>query len=195
MSNLCTSISRYALELVYSEVVKKLRRQGDESNNNRSCATQSRYLLPCSHRIQLGVPLDITDIHPRWRVHSVFPPLNIPWQHVDPGTLAVLKDPSVELPRKGRPKGTRMLQTSAEIVQHAADQMAKVRRCGSCHKAGHNRRKCPKLLNNQSQLVGENESRADEWQRKTRVPETMMKLVMVMQTMLILRQCGETYGH
>ncbi|KAK9371611.1 uncharacterized protein V1513DRAFT_434491 [Lipomyces chichibuensis] len=72
--------------------------------------------------------------------------------------LLVLKDPSVELPRKGRPRGTRRLKASAEIVQHAAAHVAKVRRCGTCHEAGHNQRKCPKVLNRQSQPVSESEN-------------------------------------
>ncbi|KAK9485385.1 hypothetical protein V1527DRAFT_503930 [Lipomyces starkeyi] len=62
-------------------------------------------------RIPLGMSLYITDIHPGWGVHPVFPPLNVPWQQVDSDRLAVLKDPSVELPRKGRPRGTRRLKT------------------------------------------------------------------------------------
>ncbi|KAK9371919.1 uncharacterized protein V1513DRAFT_460991 [Lipomyces chichibuensis] len=143
------------------ETSKQLR-QGDESNNECSCATWNRYLLPCSHRIQLGVPIDVTDIHPRWRVHAVFPPLNLPWQQLDLDRLSVLKDPSVDLPRKGRPRGTRRLKTSAEVAQHVADQVAKVRRCGTCHEAGHNKRKCPKVLNRQSQPVSESENIADE---------------------------------
>ncbi|KAK9390081.1 hypothetical protein V1515DRAFT_613559 [Lipomyces mesembrius] len=89
-SMLCTRISRSALKLVYTEVLKK---------------------------IQLGVPLDVS-----------LPVLE-------------LKDPVVLLKRKGRPKGTRRLQTSAEIVQ----RQERVQHCGSCHQAGHNRRRCGSL--------------------------------------------------
>ncbi|KAK9344556.1 hypothetical protein V1522DRAFT_410121 [Lipomyces starkeyi] len=54
-SNLCTAISRSVLELVYAEVVKKLRQQEEEcSRENCGCSTWNRYLLPCSHRIELA---------------------------------------------------------------------------------------------------------------------------------------------
>ncbi|KAK9360805.1 hypothetical protein V1504DRAFT_453311 [Lipomyces starkeyi] len=70
MSKLCTAISQSALELVYAEVVKKLHQQEEEgSGENCRCSTWNRHLLPCSHRIQLGVPISITDIHPRWWVY------------------------------------------------------------------------------------------------------------------------------
>ncbi|KAK9359559.1 hypothetical protein V1504DRAFT_457629 [Lipomyces starkeyi] len=60
--------------------------------------------------------------------------------------LSSLKDPEVLLKgRRGRHRGTRRLETSAEIVQKAADRTEKVRRCGFCHKAGHNCRTCPEL--------------------------------------------------
>ncbi|KAK9384951.1 hypothetical protein V1515DRAFT_609608, partial [Lipomyces mesembrius] len=58
---------------------------------------------------------------------------------------------------KGRPRGTWRLKTSAEIVQKAADRMEKVRRFGSCHKIGHNRRRCPGLLREWSQATGTKE--------------------------------------
>ncbi|KAK9249676.1 hypothetical protein V1507DRAFT_469955 [Lipomyces tetrasporus] len=61
--------------------------------------------------------------------------------------LLDLKDPAAALPRKGRPRGTRPLKTSAEIVQIATARIKKLRRCGSCKNTGHNRRKCPKLSN------------------------------------------------
>ncbi|KAK9319397.1 hypothetical protein V1517DRAFT_266376, partial [Lipomyces orientalis] len=99
-SNLCTAISSYAWELVYSEVVKKQLRQGDEPNNECTCATLNSYLLPSSHRIQLGIPLDITNIHPCKRVHPVFPPLNLLSQEVDPDRLAVLKNPQMNFLEK-----------------------------------------------------------------------------------------------
>ncbi|KAK9329045.1 hypothetical protein V1520DRAFT_370686 [Lipomyces starkeyi] len=138
---LCIAISRSALELVYAE-----EEEGDEC----SCTVKSRYILPCSHQIQLGLPLDVTHIHPRSRVQPTLPALNITPQHLQPDVLSVLKDPQSALPRKGRLRGTRRLQTSAEIIQKVADRTEKVRGCGSYHKVGHNRRKCPKLLNQHS---------------------------------------------
>ncbi|KAK9350127.1 hypothetical protein V1523DRAFT_429361 [Lipomyces doorenjongii] len=135
-AQLCTVISRPALELVYAEVIKKLHLQIVEGGTEDacSCSIWHRYLLPCLHRIQLGVPIDVADIHPRWRVHPVFPPLNINWAHIDPETLSNVKDPQVGLPRKGRPRGTRRLPTSAEIVQKPQTE----------------RKKCPKLVNQES---------------------------------------------
>ncbi|KAK9357403.1 hypothetical protein V1504DRAFT_436770 [Lipomyces starkeyi] len=70
----------------------------------------------------VGVPLDVQEIHPE------LPPLNVSWQHIDPDRLSVLQNPLVALPRKGRPRRTRRLKTSAEIVQKAADRMEKVSR-------------------------------------------------------------------
>ncbi|KAK9427569.1 hypothetical protein V1505DRAFT_417432 [Lipomyces doorenjongii] len=146
-AKLCTAISRSALDLVYVEAMKKVHKQEEEGTKYKcSCETANRYLLPCSHRIQVGVPLDVQEIHPCWRVHPELPPLKVSWQHIDPDRLSVLQDPPVTLPRKGRRKGTRRLKTPAEVVQKAADRMEKVRRCGSCHKIGHNRRRCPGLL-------------------------------------------------
>ncbi|KAK9371900.1 uncharacterized protein V1513DRAFT_454017, partial [Lipomyces chichibuensis] len=58
-----------------------------------------------------------------------------------------------------RPRGTRRLKTSAEIVQKAADRMNRVRRCGSCRRVGHNRRRCPRLL---SKMPSANEIDLDE---------------------------------
>ncbi|KAK9319779.1 hypothetical protein V1517DRAFT_31318 [Lipomyces orientalis] len=97
-----------------------------------SSTIRSRYLLPCSHHIELGRPIDLPSIHPRWRVQATLA-INVPPQHVDPAILAVLQDPPVAMPRirKGRPKGMRRLQTSAEIVQQAADRTEKARQCGS----------------------------------------------------------------
>ncbi|KAK9327850.1 hypothetical protein V1520DRAFT_393572 [Lipomyces starkeyi] len=129
-----------ALELVYAEVVKKLHHQEEESTIDEcSCTLRSRYLLPCLHQIQLGLPLDVTRIHPRLKVPPTLPALNITSQHLQPDVLSVLKDPQSALPRKG-----------PEIMQKVADRIGKVRRCGSHHKIGHTRRKCPKLLNQQS---------------------------------------------
>ncbi|KAK9361521.1 hypothetical protein V1504DRAFT_432619 [Lipomyces starkeyi] len=58
----------------------------------------------------------------------------------------MLKDPPVTLPRKGRPKGTRRLPTSSEIVQKAADRVENVRRCKVCKGTGHNKLTFPKVL-------------------------------------------------
>ncbi|KAK9258332.1 hypothetical protein V1519DRAFT_26786 [Lipomyces tetrasporus] len=75
--------------------------------------------------------LDVTDIHPPWRVNPVLPPLSVALHNIDPDTLSsVLKDPSITLPRKGRPRETRRLQTSAENVLNVIDRREKVRRCG-----------------------------------------------------------------
>ncbi|KAK9326621.1 hypothetical protein V1520DRAFT_394395 [Lipomyces starkeyi] len=140
-SKLCTAISRSALYLIYTEVMKKVRQQEKESSwETCDCSAWNRYLLPCSHRIQLGVPISITDVHPRWWVNPKFPPVNVFFQHIDAEVLLHLKDPAAALPRKGRPKGTRRLQTSAEVVQKMTDRVEKVRRCGSCKKTGHDRR-------------------------------------------------------
>ncbi|KAK9327973.1 hypothetical protein V1520DRAFT_266644, partial [Lipomyces starkeyi] len=89
----------------------------------------------------LGVALDVTQIHPRWRVQVSLPVLEVTKQNLGTSVLSQLKDPVVLLKRKGRPRGTRRLQTSAEIVQKAE----RVRHCGSCHPAGHNRRSCGRL--------------------------------------------------
>ncbi|KAK9362205.1 hypothetical protein V1504DRAFT_474501 [Lipomyces starkeyi] len=76
-----------------------------------------------------------------------------------------LKDPPAALPRKGRPRGTRRLNTSAETVQIATDRIEKVRRRGSCKNTGHNRRKCPKLSSNLTNT--ENETTATEQDERT----------------------------
>ncbi|KAK9344078.1 hypothetical protein V1522DRAFT_437736 [Lipomyces starkeyi] len=111
---LCTAISRSALELVFAEVVKKLHHQEEEGAIDEcSCTVRNK--------LQLGLPLDVTRIHPRWRVQPTLPALNITSQHLQPDMLSVLKDPQGALPRKGRPRGTRRLQTSAEIIQSAVD--------------------------------------------------------------------------
>ncbi|KAK9489198.1 hypothetical protein V1508DRAFT_458636 [Lipomyces doorenjongii] len=129
-SKLCTAISRSGLELVYGKVLKKMQRQQEDGSwETCTCSAWHRYLLPCSHRIQLGVPISVTDIHPRWRVYPDFPPVNVSCTS-----------------EKGRPKGTRRFQTSAEIVQKTTDSIEKVGRCGSCKMPGHNRRKCPQLF-------------------------------------------------
>ncbi|KAK9345888.1 hypothetical protein V1522DRAFT_458220 [Lipomyces starkeyi] len=150
-SGLCTVISRSALELkLHLQVV-----EGDAAEILCDCSIWHRHRLPCFHRIRLGIRIPVADIHPRSRVRPVFPPLNINWQHIDPETLLTVRDPPVGLPRRGRPRGTRRLPTSAEIVQETADRDGKVRRCGSCHK---------KLLSQQSlqEMAGEDEQTANE---------------------------------
>ncbi|KAK9344408.1 hypothetical protein V1522DRAFT_437400 [Lipomyces starkeyi] len=99
----------------------------DGTTDKCSCTVRSRYLLPCSHQIQLGVPLDVTQIHPRWRVQVSVPVLEVTKQNLGTSVLSQLKDPVVLLNRKGRPRGTRRLQTSAEIVQKAE----RVRHCAN----------------------------------------------------------------
>ncbi|KAK9311605.1 hypothetical protein V1524DRAFT_418851 [Lipomyces starkeyi] len=136
--------------------------QEEGTKDKCNCATSNRYLLPCSHQILFGVPLDVHDIHPRWRVHPEIPPLNVNWQDIDSQKLRVLKDPQAALPRKGRPRGTRRLRTSAEVIQKATDRMEKVRRCGSCHKVGHNRRRCLGLSNKES-LQGRSDTETRNW--------------------------------
>ncbi|KAJ8100210.1 hypothetical protein POJ06DRAFT_281343 [Lipomyces tetrasporus] len=133
-ANLCTAISRSALDIVYAEVMKMRYNQEEEGTKYKcNCATSNRYLLPCSYQILFGVSLFEHDIHPRWRVHPEIPPLN------------------AALPRKGRPRGTRRLRTSTE----------KGRRCGSCHNVGHNRRRCPGLSNKES-LQGRSDTESEE---------------------------------
>ncbi|KAK9249887.1 hypothetical protein V1507DRAFT_395506, partial [Lipomyces tetrasporus] len=63
---------------------------------------RSRYL--CHAHLQLGLPLDVTHIHPRWRVQPTLPARNSTSQHLQPDVLSVLKD--TQLPRKGHPIGT-----------------------------------------------------------------------------------------
>ncbi|KAK9327603.1 hypothetical protein V1520DRAFT_348386, partial [Lipomyces starkeyi] len=103
-----------------------------------------RYLLPCSHQIQSGLPIDVGSIHPRWRVQVTFPPIEVP-DSMNADALAFVKVPPLASARKGRPKGTRRLPTSAETTQRVSDRIEKVRRCRSCNRIGHNRRTCPKL--------------------------------------------------
>ncbi|ODQ71079.1 hypothetical protein LIPSTDRAFT_5106 [Lipomyces starkeyi NRRL Y-11557] len=106
------------MELVYAAVMKKKQHQEeDDTWESCRCSTWNRYLLPCSHRIQLGVPISITQIDPRWWVHPEFLPVNVAFQRIDAAILLELKDPVATLPRKGRPNGTRRLQTPAEVVQ------------------------------------------------------------------------------
>ncbi|ODQ75271.1 hypothetical protein LIPSTDRAFT_69474 [Lipomyces starkeyi NRRL Y-11557] len=40
--------------------------------DNCNCATRIRYILPCPHQIQLGVPIQVTQVHlaGEFRAHS-----------------------------------------------------------------------------------------------------------------------------
>ncbi|KAK9333168.1 hypothetical protein V1520DRAFT_367105 [Lipomyces starkeyi] len=158
-AGLGTKISRSALELLHAEVMKRVHNQEEAgSSEHCKCDTYHRYLLPCSHNIRLNVPIDIRDIYPRWLVEqpTVPPDIATLYLYLDPVTLATLRDPPVMLPRKARPRGTRRLPTSAEIVQRAADRVENVRRCGLCKGPGHNKRTCPKvLMSNQSPMAND----------------------------------------
>ncbi|KAK9343506.1 hypothetical protein V1522DRAFT_438106 [Lipomyces starkeyi] len=146
-SMLCSAISRSALELIHAEVMKKVHGQEEPGTMDKcNCATRIRYLLPCSHQIRLGVPIQVTDVHPRWRIHGALPTLTIPSQNLDPSAIAGLKDPAVLVRRKGRPRGTRRLPTSAEIVQRAVDEV------------GHTRRTCPAPDNRSTGHMGDGQS-------------------------------------
>ncbi|KAK9330848.1 hypothetical protein V1520DRAFT_369158 [Lipomyces starkeyi] len=146
-SMLCTVISRSALEMVYAEVVKKLQHHEEEGTEGRcNCTIRTRFLLPCSHQIVLGQPIDVTAIHPRWIVQPI-PVIDMPSQDIDSAMLSVLRDPPA------CPKGSQRLQTSAEKIQKAADRIENVRRCKSCSKVGHNRRTCPKLKMDDTQEI------------------------------------------
>ncbi|ODQ71725.1 hypothetical protein LIPSTDRAFT_329804 [Lipomyces starkeyi NRRL Y-11557] len=99
-SMLCTVISRSALEMVYAEVVKKLQHHEEEGTEERcSCTITTRFLLPCSHQIVLGRPIDVTAIHPRWMVQLTLPVIDIPSQDIDSATTP---DVSREGPKSGR---------------------------------------------------------------------------------------------
>ncbi|KAK9362858.1 hypothetical protein V1504DRAFT_447675, partial [Lipomyces starkeyi] len=93
---LCTATSRSALELVHTEVVQKVYHQEENGTIDKcSCTVWSRYLLPCSHKIPLGLPLEVTQIHPHWRVQISLPDLNVPRHNLEPSVLSGLKDPEV----------------------------------------------------------------------------------------------------
>ncbi|KAK9328345.1 hypothetical protein V1520DRAFT_393174 [Lipomyces starkeyi] len=78
-SMLCTRISRSALEL-----------EEDGTTDKCSCTVRSRYLLPCSHQIQL--------------VQVSLPVLEVTNQNLGTSVLSQLKDLVVLLKRKGRPR-------------------------------------------------------------------------------------------
>ncbi|KAK9331883.1 hypothetical protein V1520DRAFT_368205 [Lipomyces starkeyi] len=162
-SMLCSAICRSALELIHAEVMKKVHGQEEPGTmDNCNCATRIRYLLPCSHQIQLGVPIQVAQVHPRWRIQGPLPAVTGPRVNLDLSAIAGLKDPAVLVRRKGRPRGTRRLSTSAEIVQRAADRAERVRRCGSCRMVGHTRRTCPVPDNDAANGTGEEDERQDK---------------------------------
>ncbi|KAK9350350.1 hypothetical protein V1523DRAFT_442675 [Lipomyces doorenjongii] len=120
----CVQQSRSALGMVYAEVMKRLHQE--QGHIDETCTS--------------WLPIDIGSIHPRWRVHGNLPPFNTPWQHIDPGTLSAIAGPAIcRRARKRLPKGTRRLRTSAATAQRVSDRVEKVKRCGSCHRVGHNR--------------------------------------------------------
>ncbi|KAK9326926.1 hypothetical protein V1520DRAFT_376272 [Lipomyces starkeyi] len=88
-SMLCTAISRSALEMVYAEVVKKLQHHEEEGCR---CKIRTRFLLPCSHEIVLGQPIDPT-----------IPVINNPSQDMDSAILVLLDPPKVGHNRRTYP--------------------------------------------------------------------------------------------
>ncbi|KAK9234668.1 hypothetical protein V1525DRAFT_452539 [Lipomyces kononenkoae] len=130
---LATRISRSALDLIHTEVMKIFHAQ-DEAGSIESCNCDVyyRYLLPCRHRIQIGVPVDVTHIRPRWLVAQ-------PQVQFD---LAAAQVDSLSLEMR--------LPTSAEIVQTAADRADNVRRCKKYKEPLHNKRTCPRNACNES---------------------------------------------
>ncbi|KAK9481836.1 hypothetical protein V1527DRAFT_522421 [Lipomyces starkeyi] len=120
---------------------RKLPLQKEVIGDNNLVRQKDARSMLCDCPWRLGVPLDVTQIHPRWRVQVSLPVLEVTKQNLGTSVLSQLKDPVVLLKRNGQPRRTRRLQTSAEIVQRAE----RVRHCGSCHQAGHNRRSCGRL--------------------------------------------------
>ncbi|KAK9327708.1 hypothetical protein V1520DRAFT_393680 [Lipomyces starkeyi] len=140
-SMLCSAISRSALELIHAEVMKKVHGQEEPGTmDNCNCATRIRYILPCPHQIQLGVPIQVTQ--------GPLPAVTGPRENLD----LSLKDHAVLIRRKD----------SAEIVQQAADRAERVRRCGSCRRVGHTRRTCPVPDNDSANGTGEEDERQDK---------------------------------
>src|SRR5690348_8131584 len=103
---LCTRISRFALEIVYAEVMKKLQHNEEGVDENCSCTISSRYLLPCSNHIQSGLPIDVGSIYPRWRVQVTLPPIEVP-HSMNADAFSFVKEPPLASARDGRPKGAR----------------------------------------------------------------------------------------
>ncbi|ODQ75331.1 hypothetical protein LIPSTDRAFT_67897, partial [Lipomyces starkeyi NRRL Y-11557] len=100
-SMLCSAISRSTLELIHAEVMEKVHGQEEPGTmDNCNCATRIRYLLPCSHQIQLGVPIQVTQVHPRWRIQVPLPAVTGPRENLDLSAIAGVKDPAVLVRRK-----------------------------------------------------------------------------------------------
>ncbi|KAK9341976.1 hypothetical protein V1522DRAFT_417632 [Lipomyces starkeyi] len=112
MSMLCSAIFGSALELIHTEVMKKIHWQEEPGTMDKcNCTTRIRF-LPCSHQIQLGVPLQFAQVHPRWRIQGALPALTVPSQNLDSSAIADIKDIAVLVKRKGRSRGTRRLRPS-----------------------------------------------------------------------------------
>ncbi|KAK9488808.1 hypothetical protein V1527DRAFT_380054, partial [Lipomyces starkeyi] len=60
-----------AMDMVYATVMK--RRYRDEKGIEEICSINSGYLLPCSHQLQSGLPIDARSIHPGWRLQVTLP--------------------------------------------------------------------------------------------------------------------------
>ncbi|KAK9238485.1 hypothetical protein V1525DRAFT_111213 [Lipomyces kononenkoae] len=182
---------------------KMQQREDDGAGLSCRCSTWNRYVLPSYHCIQVGIPISIRDIHPRWWVHPDLSPLEVTFEHIDTAILSELKDPAATLPRKGRPKGTRRLQTSAEVVQRTTDRIEKVRRCGSCKITGHNRRTCPRLSSNLTTpkmrrcLKNKRSIQQGNYVRMTRQTYKMMNHLPGTTTIIAMkksRKCGPRYS-
>ncbi|KAK9242960.1 hypothetical protein V1506DRAFT_555733 [Lipomyces tetrasporus] len=91
-AGICTKISRSALDLLHAEVMKKLHNQEEAgSSEHCNCDIYRRYLLPCSHKIRLGVPIDVQDIHPRWLIQQPNILLDLSTPRLCNGRLTALK--------------------------------------------------------------------------------------------------------
>ncbi|KAK9357952.1 hypothetical protein V1504DRAFT_462733 [Lipomyces starkeyi] len=115
------------------------------SSGNLSCETANRYLLACSHRIQVGVPLDVQEIHPRWRVHldsqTISPSLSHRgwlWSKRDKGQAnhEIFGEPAqglVRLPmyssRPGRPSWAKVCKVIATWVHDEMKSSLKFEGC------------------------------------------------------------------
>ncbi|KAK9366134.1 hypothetical protein V1509DRAFT_631017 [Lipomyces kononenkoae] len=187
---LCTSISRFALEMIYAEVTKRLHHQEEEgAAEGCSCAIRGRYLLPCSHLIEPGQSIDLTSIHPRWRVHATLPPINVASEHIDPQMLSAIRDPPLAIPTKGRPNWN----AETPNIRGGCPANSRPNREGQAMR----------VLSQswaQSALVSETpatsaRSRAGRHQRATMTMKVPLTMLTMTQTMLSLRECGLTCCH